>query len=141
MYWFLSTLLLISEPISIRTHYTTMILLKIETILGQPKHHKAHAWKLIFPKQHTCDKKTSCKYLFWRKISIEGETKYICPQVKAKSEMLIFLDCWPTVVCLLLTGSFPIKTPSTSKDPTTAKISAFKELLLPWQSHVLREPS
>lgn len=33
--------------------------------------------------------------------------------------MLIFLDCWPTVVCLLLTGSFPIKTPSTSKDPTT----------------------
>ena len=96
-----------------------MILPKIETILGQPKHHKAHAWKLIFAKQHTCGKKTSCKYLFWRKISIEGETKYICPQVKAKSEMLIFLDCWPTVVCLLLTGSFPIKTPSTSKDPTT----------------------
>lgn len=33
--------------------------------------------------------------------------------------MLIFLDCWPTFVCLLLSGPFPINTTSTSKAPTT----------------------
>lgn len=33
--------------------------------------------------------------------------------------MHIFLDFWLTLVCLLLSVSFPINTPSTSKAPTT----------------------
>lgn len=39
-------------------------------------------------------------------------------RLKLKTKCLFLLDCWPTVVCLLLTGSFPINTPSTSKDLT-----------------------
>lgn len=66
-------------------HYTTLVFPKIETISGQLKHHTAHAWKLMFLKQHTCEKKTSYKYLFGAKISIGGNSKYICFQVKAKN--------------------------------------------------------
>lgn len=56
-------------------HYTTVNFPKIETILAQPKCHIAHAWELRFLKQHTCEKKTSYKYLSGAKISIGGKLK------------------------------------------------------------------
>lgn len=105
-----------------------MIFPKTETTLGQPKYHTAHAWELMFLKQYTCEKKTSYKYLFGAKISIEGKTQNIFAfKLKLKTKYLFSL-CWPTVVCLLLTGSFPINTPSTSKD-----LMALPRFL-PWKS-------
>lgn len=100
--WFLSTLLLISEPINIRMHYTTMILPKIETILGQSKHHRAYAWKLMFLKQRTCDKKTSYKYLFERRLALRGKQNIFALKLKLKAKCLFSLTaglqlcayCW-----------------------------------------------
>lgn len=58
-------------------------------------------------------------FIFTEYQNQEANLKGTCPRVKAKNQMLIFLDCWPTFVCLLLSGPFPINTTSTSKAPTT----------------------
>lgn len=84
-------------------HYTTVISPKTETILDQPKHHTAHAWKPMLLKQHTCEKKISYKYLFWRKISIErGTHNILALKLKLKTKCFFSLTavlqlcayCW-----------------------------------------------
>lgn len=74
---------------------------------------KLCSWKSVHIKR-----KPPINICFEGRLALRRKQNISALELKLKTKCLFLLDCWPTVVCLLLTGSFPINTPSTSKDPT-----------------------